>query len=104
MNRRPRYDTKDHPYFEDGEVVEIDTHYFGVSEEDAEYIEGVIIGYHMNNSVVTNSPDFWIIDFGEKGWMGGGGGYSQEYRAMAVPKYAIVKKEEDLLENGEEDV
>jgi hypothetical protein len=94
MIRRPKYGSKDNPQFEDGDVVEVDTFYFGVPAEDAEYVEGVIVGKHeLGNS----NPTQWIVDFGDKDWFP-----NQQYRAMVVSPCAICKLEA-VEESDDED-
>jgi hypothetical protein len=85
MNRRPRYTLDDKPDFDDGEIVEIDTHFFGVPEEEAEYIECIVCGKHVMDHGFT----LWVLNIG--------GQFSipdYPYSCAMMPTYAIVKKEE----------
>lgn len=87
-NRRERYKMGDRPEFEDGDIVEVDTYYFGVEEETAEYVEGVIVGKH---ELTFGEPE-WIVDFGDKEWIKNDK-CNAKYRAMIVSSCAICKKD-----------
>ena len=86
MNRRERYAVGSTPVFDDGDIIEIDTMYFGASEEEAEYIEGVVIG-----QVIDGFNNYsYIVDFGDANVFLG-----RKYRAELIQVCAIVKKESE---------
>lgn len=88
MNRRERYTMDDRPDFEDGEVVEVDTHYFGIKEEEAEYVECIVCGKH----VVDHRFTLWVLNISGQFVLPG-----YPYSCVLLPTYAIVKKEEGIL-------
>lgn len=85
MNRRPRYTMEDKPNFDDGEIVEIDTHYFGIPEEKAEYVECIVRGKHAMDYGFT----LWVLDVNGQFDIPG-----YPYSCTLLPTYAIIKKEE----------
>lgn len=92
MNRRVKYAASDLLNFEDGDIIEIDTNYFGIPEDQAEYVEGEVIGKY--SAAMTNQV-YWIVDFGEIKWLS-----NKKYRAMIVPQNAICKKNEGEITTG----
>ena len=74
---------------DDGEIVEIDTSYFGIPEKDAEYVECIIRGKHVMDHGFT----LWVLDVNGQLTLPG---YS--YSCILTPTFSIVKKE-DLYAN-----
>lgn len=85
MSRRPRYALDDKPEFDDGEVVEIDTVYFGVPEEEADYVEGIVCG----KFVMDHGFTLWVLNISGQFEIPG-----YPYSCTLLPTYAIIKKEE----------
>lgn len=88
MEYKSLYTSSDDPQFEDGEIVEVDTFYFGGNINYAKYVEGVVIG---QGKVGYSSSTYWIVDFGNTNYTPGA-----KYRAALVSPGAIVKREDDL--------
>jgi hypothetical protein len=88
MNRRERYTMDDKPEFENGEVVEVDTHYFGVKEEDSVYMECIVCGKH----VMEHGFVLWVLNIDDQFKI-----MNYPYSCVLLPTYAIVKKEEGIL-------
>ncbi len=84
----------EHPEFQDGDIVEVDTSYFGVPDSEAEYIEGMVVGRHELGFKQIS----WIVEFG-KNFLPG-----FEYRTIILPSFAIVKPDlEEEVEGWEDD-
>lgn len=88
MDRRERYTMDDKPDFDDGEIVEIDTHYFGVLEEEAEYVECIVRGKHVMDHGFT----LWALDINGQFVLPG-----YPYSCILTPTFSIVKKDESVL-------
>ena len=85
MDRRERYTMDDRPEFDDGEIVEVDTQYFGIKEEETEYVECIVCGKHtMDHGFVL-----WVLNVTGQFVLPG-----YPYSCILLPTYAIVKKEE----------
>jgi hypothetical protein len=78
----------DRPDFEDGEVVEVDTHYFGIKEEEAEYVECIVCGKH----IMDHRFVLWVLNVTGQFVIPG-----YPYSCVLLPTYAIVKKDEGVL-------
>ena len=88
MDRRPRYTMDDKPEFDDGEIVEIDTYYFGFPEEKVEYIECIVCG----KFVMEHGFTLWALDISGQFTIP-----DYPYKCAMIPTYAIVKKEERCI-------
>jgi len=88
MDRRERYTIDDKPDFDDGEIVEVDTHYFGLPEEQAEYVECIVCGKHVMDHGFT----LWVLNINGQFVLPG-----HPYSCVLLPVYAIVKKDEGVL-------
>lgn len=88
MDRRERYTMDDRPQFDDGEVVEVDTHYFGIKEEEAEYVECIVCGKHVMDHGFT----LWVLNINGQFTIP-----NHPYSCILLPVYAIVKKDEGIL-------
>jgi len=87
MEKEENYTQLDNVQFKDGDIVEIDTNYFGLhlGPKQDRYIEAIVVGkYEMGNTAVAWST-FWIIEFEDKTY----GNYP--YRCMLLPVNAIKK-------------
>lgn len=95
MEYKSLYTSSDDPQFEDGEIVEVDTFYFGGNINYAKYVEGVVIG---QGKVGYSSSTYWIVDFGNTNYTPGAKTriLRANYRAALVSPGAIVKREDDL--------